>query len=328
MKFRRDLIYVLVLCGCLTLIATSCLKNDTEERIAAHDAAFAALKASLGITEDENIGDNIYVHFTYIPPITGDTLRPGGDDFIVTDYIGYNSKMEAFDVTNAQDAENEGLYRTDVVYGPVRLQVNQTFLGFYKAVQHMPEGSSAVMLFPHDQAFGGYEPIVYEVSLYRIIKDLAEYDSLQFLAYMDSLDISISDSLPNAPKAFYKVLTEGDSIPDLEIGDTITVSLYGYYVETDTAFVEGFPGRQFFPIHECSDTVRFALGDVTFPVSDVVNYAVLAMKIGESWELISPSDYTYGDQGFIHPYIGVYIIPPFIPLHYTIKLIGYKKMEY
>ena len=69
------------------------------------------------------------------------------------------------------------------------------------------------------------------------------------------------------------------------------------------------------------------MGDEFFPVSPIVNHVILQMKLGETREIITPSEYTYGEEGFVHPWVGVYIIPPSIPLHYTISLNDYKKSE-
>ena len=111
------------------------------------------------------------------------------------------------------------------------------------------------------------------------------------------------------------------------MGDSITVKIYGYYVEADTAYVDSFPGRQFFPINESGDVVTFAFGDIVFPITSIVNYAVEDMKIGETREVISPAEYGYGTNGFLHPYVGVYIIPPSMPLHYTLTLVDYQNVN-
>lgn len=328
MKIRRELINVFFI-GLATILASSCFKDDAEERLTDHDNAFRTLKAYYGITEDENIGDNIYVHFTYMPDtLTNDVMKPDETGYVVLDYVGLNSNLEVFDVTRQEDADEYDLYRSDVVYGPIRMKVNQTFPGFYKAIQHIPEGSSAVILIPHDQAFLNYEPLVYEVSVYRAFNNLEDYNNEQFDVYMDSLGISLNDSISGDSGAYFKITEEGDSIPDLEIGDSVTISLHGYYVETDTAYVDAFPGRQFFPINESGDNITFAMGDIMFPITAIVNDAIFEMKLGESREVISPAEYAYGTDGFLHPYVGIYIVPPSMPLHYTITLDDYKKSEY
>ena len=326
MKIRRELIVVLFVVFS-ALFAASCLKDDSEENQSEHDVAFNLMKQHFGITESDNIGDNIYVHFTDIPDNQDGLVVADGNGYVVVDYVGVNSDMEVFDATRKADAENSGLYRNDVIYGPERLKVSQTFVGFYKGIQHVMEGGSAVILIPHDQAFLDYEPLAYEVTVYRVFEDIDEYNQLQIDAYMDSLGITVADSFPGVSGAYYKITAEGDSVPSLDIGDSVTVKLYGYYVEADTAYVDTVPGRQFFPINESGDEVTFALGDVIFPVTEIVNYSVEDMKLGETREVISPAEYGYGAEGFHHPYVGVYIIPPSMPLHYKLTFVDYQKMN-
>lgn len=328
MKIRRE-VRSLIIFSLSVLFASACLKDDTEEYQTAHDTAFNMLKVHYGFTENDNIGDNIYVHFTDIPDtLIQSTVYADGSDYIVVDYVGINSNLEIFDLTVQEIAEDNGISRNDIVYGPVRLKIDQAFLGFYKAIQRIPEQGSATILVPHDQAFLDYEPLVYEITNYRVFNDLDEYNSWQFQSYMDSLGMSADSSLEDAADVYYVTLNSGDSIPNLETGDTVTISLYGYYVETDTAYVEGFPGRQFFPINESGDTIKFALGDVSFPVSPIINTVLLEMKLGETREILSPAEYAYDTEGFVHPYVGVYIVPPSMPLHYTVSLIDYEKITY
>lgn len=145
--------------------------------------------------------------------------------------------------------------------------------------------------------------------------------------YMDLFGYSFESMVfEDSPTAYYKTIVEGDSIIELEMGDSVTVCLYGHYVEADPAYVESFPGRQFFPINESGDTITFALDDIIFPITNIVNISVREMKMGEKREVLSPPEYAYGETGFVHPYIGVYIVPPSMPLHYTITLMDYKKM--
>jgi hypothetical protein len=144
---------------------------------------------------------------------------------------------------------------------------------------------------------------------------------------MNLLGIDSTDNLASidAKNAYYKVVTSGDSIPNIEIGDSATIELHGYYVENDPTYDSIIPGRCFFPINNCSDTITFDIGSTSFPITTIINSLVTVMKIGERREVITPAEYAYGDDGFIHPYTGIYIVPPDMDIHYTIELIDYVK---
>ena len=335
MKIRRELLSGLLI-GLLAVFAGSCLKDHTEEYQADHDAAFQALKKEFNITAEDHIGDSIFVHFTYMPEINGDTVFPEDQDYVVMDYIGLKyggpySEPEVFDVTSEEDAREYDLYRGDIIYGPVRLNINQTFRGFYFGIQHVPESAEATILIPHEQAFYNYEPLVYKVKLYRVIKDLQLYDSLQMMSYLDLLGISTiaenTHDITEVPKAYYKIVTEGEEYPEMEIGDTVVIKLHAYYVETDTAYVDSIPGRQFFPINQSGEEVKFAYGENYFPITPVLNVMLGYMKLNETREIVTPADYTYGEYGFIHPGVAVFIVPPYIPVHYIVTFERYIKIN-
>jgi hypothetical protein len=312
------------LCMCLVALSlTSCLKDDTADLIAKHDQAFEAMKYTYGITESDLIGDRIYVHYTYKTDTTEVApVKPVYNNYIVMDVEGYNSDGNLFDVTDSAVAEKAGVFRDDLVYGPIMVNINNTFIGFYKAIQKLPEGWSANMLFPYDQAFGGYEPIAYKVKLYRVISDIDAYSETTFQQYKDLLGLTAADKLPGYDSVYSKIITPTNDSVDIYAGEKISIEIHGYYVETDTAYVHGFPGRCFFPLTDTSYTVDYYKGNTYFPVAPIVDDVVSLMHIGEERVVLSTAEYGYGDEGFVHPYTGTFIIPPSMALHYFIKLLS------
>jgi hypothetical protein len=313
----------------LTLLVSSC-QDDTEEYIAAHDQKFEAMKVEYGMTEANAIGDGIYMRFI------GDTttaVHPGALDYVMVSLVGLNSAGDLIDVTDSADAAANDIFREDLVYGPVRLNVDNTFTGFNIAVQKMPEGSYAMILFPYDLAFGGYEPIVYKVKLYKVIPNLEQYIDAQFETYVDILKDSLGiitdnyDSIPGFRNAYSIITKQGTEDVELSYGDSATIELHAYYVETDPTYVHEFPGRSFFPINNSGDTITFDIGSVSFPISDLINAVVPIMKLGERREIVSPSEYVYDNQGFVHPYVGSYIVPPYMDVHYSIELIATPELK-
>ncbi|MGD2036149.1 MAG: FKBP-type peptidyl-prolyl cis-trans isomerase, partial [Bacteroidales bacterium] len=107
----------------------------------------------------------------------------------------------------------------------------------------------------------------------------------------------------------------------LSFGDTILISLQGYYVEADTSYINSFPGRQFFPIGNSGDSIRYIYGEEFFPVTLAVNEVVQYMQLNVPVEFVCSSEYGYGENGFRHPYTGEFIILPDMPLHYKVELL-------
>ncbi len=309
----------------LALTLTSCLKDDTEELIAEHDRALQAMKAVYGITEADLIGDGVYLHI--IDSLSTPGIHPADQNVIIANLAGFDSDGTIFDVTDSATAKQNNVYRPDLVYGPIRVNINNTFPGFYNAIQKVPEGANAVMLIPYDMAFGGYEPIAYKVELFKVVTDFDAFVHQEFEAYKDSLGIDDANNLDDigADSAYESRDTAGYAVPDLQIGDSAKILLHAYYVETDPSFVQGFPGRCFFPINESGDIITFDVGTTSFPITGIINSLVMTMNVGDRREIITPAAYAYGDDGFVHPYTGIYIVPPAMDIHYTIELIDYVK---
>ena len=302
----------------------SCDTTDYEELQAEHDLAMERFKTEYGITENDHIGDGIYVK-TLSDLTDADTVFAEGSDHVVVGLVGFDSDNNVFDVTDHEVATSYGVERSDYIYGPIRLKIDNTFPGFYKAIQVLPEGAEAVMLFPHDQAFGEYKPILYEVSLYRVISDLAAYTDQEFQAYRELLGMDLSDTLPGFDSVYIKPLvTVDDTAHEIFYGDVVTIRLTARYVETDTAYVESFPGREFFPINLSGDSIEFEYGVLAFPITNLTHIAVENMNLGETWEILAPAQYAYGESGFNHPVMGTIIVPPDMPVHYTLKLVSYR----
>ena len=314
MRSRGILGIGLLLIG-LGLLTNSCLKDDSEEWQAAHDEAFEQLKADYNFSESDTIGDGIYLHVLS----EGDDVFPEPGDMVIVDLVGHDSKDNVFDITDYETAVSYDVAYDDHIYGPLRMNINNTFPGFFKAIQRMSQGSSAIMLVPHDQAFRNYIPLVYEVKLYRVIKDIDAYNAQQIASYCDSLGIDPGDTLSGFQNVYIKEFTDIEDTLDLELGDILTIRLNAYYVETDMAVVDSFPGRSFFPIGNSSDTVVFEYGPLNFPITELVLIALNGMSVGDKWQIIGPDQYGYGTEGFRHPYTGSFIVPPSMPLQYTIE---------
>lgn len=308
----------------LVVILNSCLEDDSAERQADHDRKLNMLKSEYGMTESDVLEGGIYRKV-----IEGEdtSVYIESTDYIIADVIGKYAIEGVFDASDADIAEDNGLYRPDLVYGPYRLKIDQTFYGFYKALLGVVEGSEVEMVLSHSVAFLDYEPLAYEIRIRRIIKDIDSYLIDQDTKYMNELDIDPSvDIVPGTDSSiFWKQVEPGTDSIDLEIGDIVKLRLYGYYAEIDSNVRSGFPGRQFFPINESGDTISGEAGVQSFPIINSLYPAIAYMKIGEIRDIFIPSELAYGEEGFQHPFVGKFIIPKNMSLHYRVQLMGHTK---
>jgi hypothetical protein len=125
MRKLKIILKGIVLLSIYSLTLTSCLKDDTDEKIAEHNRKMEAMKVTYGISEDEMIGDGIYVHYTYETDTTTIApVRAVPGDYIVVDLEGYDSDGKIFDVTDSAVAEQENVYNDELVYGPITVNIN------------------------------------------------------------------------------------------------------------------------------------------------------------------------------------------------------------
>jgi FKBP-type peptidyl-prolyl cis-trans isomerase 2 len=318
MKVKRRNFELLLILLAIAVIPSACdLGNDYEELQLEHDKSMLKFMTDYNITPDDSLVDNIYVK---VLTNVEYPVYATGEDYVVVDLIGIDDQGNAFDVTDSAKADSLDVYRPDVVYGPLRVYLQNTFSGFYKAMQAVPEGAEALMLFPHTEAFGGYEPLLYKVKLYQIIDDINSYIDDDFEAYKDILGVDDLVYGLGDDSIYYKPISEVGDTNFISYGDNVTINLTARYVETDPTYVKGSLGREFFPINESGDSITFTYGTAYFPVTEAVSLAVEKMMIGDTWEVLCMPKYAYGDDGFRHPLLGSFIVPRKMPIHYTITL--------
>lgn len=311
----------------VAFLLSSCLKNDSAEKQAEHDRKLNDLKAEYKMTDTDALEPGLYRKIISEPDDDNGVPFVQGGDYIIIDVLGTYAYNEIFDASDADVADIAGIYRPDLVYGPYRLKLDGTFYGFYTALQGLKQGTEVHMVFSQDVAFLDYEPLAYEINIHSVIHNLSEYVAYQDSTYLDAMGIDREvDLVPGTDSLmFWKKIEEGTDSIELENGDEVKLRLYGYYAETDTNYVTGFPGRQFFPINDQADTITGVVGNQNFPIVNNLYAAIANMTIGEKRDVFIPSDFAYGADGFIHPYIGKFIIPINMSLHYRVQLLEHKK---
>lgn len=312
----------------IAFLVVSCVKDATEEKQTQHDADLQTLLNKYGMTAADEIEDGIWAKFDNSNEISPPEL-PGEKDYVIVDVLGTYANGEVFDVTDSATAEALEVYRSDLVYGPIRLKLENTFYGFFKVLQKVSQGSSAIMVLSHEHAFGGYIPISYEVQLYNLFTDINGYLSVDYFTYLEKMGLTMQDTLSASDSlVFTRVIQEGtiDSV-DIQLGDSVFMKLHAYYAESDPSFVNTFPGRQFFPLNELDSEIGVNTEIANFPYVGSMILVLQKMKLGEIRDVLMPPNYVYGSDGFRHPYIGKYIVTPDMPIHYRIELDSVKKNE-
>lgn len=318
---------VLVLCFIVTSLLVSCLKSDVEDNSGLYKQQYLKMLNDNNMTSADSIGYEVYMKFDTIYHET-DTTRPKSDDIVIFQYYGYDADGKLFGTTDSAAARANGLYRDDLIFGGERIAVKYLVAGLNIALLHMPDSSEATVVMPSDMAFFS-GPVKYKLILNKIISDPDSFEIEQLDAYKTRIGFEY-DALAIDTTLWYKVTNSGTEFPDLYFNSRVTLKLHAYYCEYLPKLFEKKSGlgRQIFPINSSSDTVSYAFNNFSissnYPITPAIDSMVTTMKLNESREFITTSDNAYGTAGFIHPYLGNYIVPPFTAIHYKMTLVGVK----
>jgi len=303
----------------------SCLKSDVEDNSGLYKQQYLKMLKDNNMTSADSIGYEVYMKFATNDHKT-DTTRPKSDDIVIFQYYGYDADGKLFGTTDSVEAKANGIYRDDYIYGGERIATKYIVAGVYWALLNMPDSSKTTVVIPSDMAFFS-GPVKYKLILNKIISDPDSFEIVQLDAYKKHIGFEY-DAFAIDTTLWYKVINSGTAIPDLYFNSRVTLKLQAYFCEYLPGLYTKNPGRQIFPINSASDTVSYAFNNFSlsgnYPITPAIDSMVATMKLNESREFITTSDNAYGTAGFIHPYLGNYIVPPFTAIHYKMTLVGVK----
>jgi hypothetical protein len=318
--FKIDrLIFIVVVFAFFT---TSCIDNKVADRQEELQQQLQDFLTANNYTQDQQIGYGIYVK-----KITegSSTQMPVVGNTVLMNYTGMYTNYAIFEST---DIANSGLINDGdyYIYGPRRHKVGTLMFGFDTAVRTITEGTIAQFAIPYNMAFGTV-PVVYDVELLKIIEDDSTYEADLFTEFMEVNNFDSTNSIANG--LFYK-LQNDDTLretPILSFNDTLIITIEARYAEN---YDINPLGRIFYPRYFESDTIKdYYWGTTTdYPIISAIDSAVKYMSVGQVLEIAFKSGaeaedgyiWGYGDAG-LQDSKGIYLVSPYTPLHYTIKLL-------
>jgi hypothetical protein len=307
----------------ISVLLVSCLKNNTNDNSALYEEQFQNMKKDNNMASRDSVAYNVFM--TFLTDTTdADTSRATPDNAVLISYTGYDYSGALITTTDEAISRANNTYRGDVIYGPVKAIVKYSIGGIYVGLLHMPKFSKATLVIPSDMAYGT-GPVKFIISLHQIIKDLPKYEEQQRKTYADTIGFdngSIKYAIDSTLQ--YKINTTGDIFVKPIYYSLIKIKLYANYCEFEPGVLDSIPGRQFFPINKSGDTLSYRFENTTlkdFPITPAIDSMVATMKINEVREFITNSANAYGPDGYVHPYIGTYIVPPYMSIHYKVTLL-------
>lgn len=318
-----------------SVIITGCLENTYEEYEKEEQKKIDDYIKTSDFSEADKLESGIYFRFihdsvndTITPIITGNT--------ILVDYTGKYTDGTVFETTDSTTGKfmfPERYY----VYGPKRLKVGQLMYGFDTTVRKMTPGDHAEMLIPSKYMWYDYNPVVYDVVLYEIIRNDSLYEVEMFDAFFKLNNFSKADTFwhnYNDDIIYWKVMNDGvDSLSDSPINvqnnDSVLISLTARYAEIQkdaNGDTISTIGRIFYPLRSFPNQFIYKWGNApSFPITAPIDSAVKSMALGDELEICAKASWAYGDDGFSDPYHNIIAVPARTPVHYQIKLLGFRR---
>jgi len=285
------------------LLFNGCLRDDSEELKEKEALLLEKYLLDHGITEEPTASG---LYFILLEDTVG--MSPNVTDVVEFEYTGRLVDNKVFGTTYKDIAEDENIYSTNVIYGPIRLILQNTILGLAEGFQLMEEGEKAMMILPSDIAYGGnsisgiprYSTLIFTIHLQKVISDPLIYEQMQIKNFMDENGFS-GEPTQTGLYYFPSVEGEGDNIPS---GSRVELYYKGYFLD----------GRVFDSNLEAENPLS-----VTIPSDFLIqgwNEAFQLMKKGSKGTLIVPYDKAYGAEGSD-------AISPYMTLVFDMEIVNY-----
>lgn len=284
---------------------SSCLKDDSEEKIAKEKSILKEYIASNNITQQPTASGLYYIETL---AGTGDSAKLG--TWMEIKYTGYLvTNNNVIMTSDSAVAKNNNIYSASSFYGPTRIMQGYiSYAGLNEGFSKMREGGKARLIFPSDLGLGSrytanipaYSSLIFDVELVKVIPDIRSYEGGLMMAYLDANEIS-KDSINGI---FFRENTPGTG--DYPVKDNqVSLTYTGKFLN----------GRVF----DTSDKY-FSLKIGSGQYIKGFEEGVKLIRAGGSGTVVIPYYHAYGEFGLIDQYTYRTIFPPFTTIVFDISV--------
>ena len=281
-----------------------CIRDNSEELKENERRLLEQYLLDNGITQEPTASG---LYFILLEDTVG--IEPDVTDIVEFEYTGWLVDDKVFGTTYRSVAEEEDIYSSNIVYGPIRLILQDALKGLTEGFQLMEEGEKAMMILPSDLAYGGstigiissYSTLIFTIHLQKVISDPYLHEQTLIKNFMDENGFT---GQPTASGLYYfpSVEGEGDLIPS---GSRVQVKYKGYFLD----------GRVFDSNIDSETPLS-----ITIPGELIIegwNQGIQMMKKGSKGTLIVPYDLAYGAMGSNN-------ISPYMTLVFDMEIVNFQ----
>jgi FKBP-type peptidyl-prolyl cis-trans isomerase len=153
----------------------SCVNNDLEELENKERQIIEQYLTENNIPAEAKTAGGIY----FIDKKTGTGLAPKKGDYIVINYAGRYLEDGTIRETNFDSLKSEWPISSELenyLFGPSKIVFGYSMPGINEALALMKEGGKASAIIPSDKANYDYRPLVYDLELIKVIREVVRYE--------------------------------------------------------------------------------------------------------------------------------------------------------
>lgn len=310
----------------ILLLASGCIQNDWEEKEEHEKEVIQDYLKENNITEDQKTEGGIY----YVEKRAGTGKSPVKDDFIVIEYVGRyleDGLIRETTYDSLKDEWSAAEYFDYYVYGPVKFRFGYSIAGMNEGIAMMKEGGKSLLVLPSDKAFYDFNPMAYEVELFKVIPDAQQYEDSVLLVYLDAKGFDESTEVgSNGDTIWFRETVTPDpaDVRTVEPNDTVFFRFSGRLVDGFNSVIQD--DRVFDYNTSDANPVRIVYnrtnpsvksGDILAIPKGLVA-ALDSMREGTHATAVLPYDQAFEEDGISSTPYGYTIVPPYQTVVYDI----------
>lgn len=307
------------------LLNTGCVNDDLKKMEEREQEIINRYLNENNISPETKTEGGIY----YIEEIAGAGLSPVRDNYIVISYVGRNLEDGTIRETNYDSLKDEWSISSQLenfLYGPSYILYGYSMPGINEAFSLMKEGGKATVILPSDKANYDYRPLVYELELIKVIRDIERYSDSVLNIY--SSKYYTAEEQMDTLGIWTKVLAAPASSNLFESGDTMYFNFTGRLID---GFGDSVVADRVFDSNTGLDPVRYVFGQTRLARGSMFNQnnltkglkqAVDSLDItnGMKFSVLLKHDQAFGKAGLLHPTDKYIMMPAYQNVEYTIEV--------
>lgn len=262
--------------------------------------------------------------------IAGNGLTPLKGNYVFINYVGRYLEDGVIRETNYDSLKNDWPISGNLenfLYGPSRITYGDKMPGINEALGMMKEGGKAAFIIPSGKANFDYKPLLYELELIKVVRDIEVYEDSVMNVYIDQHfgDDARIDTL----NIWYKL---SDTIPGSEdvFGPQDTL-FFNFTARLVDGFTDPIQINRIFDSNQNKDPLKYNYGQANLSSGQMLNNKLpiglktaldsLQIQNHSKATLLLGYDRAFGSTGHLHPEDKYIIIPAFQSVIYDIEVI-------